>query len=150
MQPTDRRTLLEAIARAPETGDQARLKALELLDRLDEREASEQLPEPPDLAAELADDAERLEKVITLAAEAGLFDGLAGFEARIEQRAREVVEEQAQAIRTQMAALDDKAAQDAPEGEERTEEPSEPIEMLSGPENGRERLTDERVLREVV
>lgn len=93
MEPINRRSLLEAIVETSES-DQARLKALELLDRLDERERQEGVPERPDFAGQLADDPERLSRVIELADEY-LFADLPAYQERVERRAQEIVEEQA-------------------------------------------------------
>jgi len=145
MQPSDRRAFLETIVETAES-EQARLKALELLDRLDERENVWQGgSEPGELAAELAEQPEKLYRLIELADE-HLFADLPAYRERVERRAQEIVEEQARARRGEMAVLGVEDPQDGPEGEEAIEEPSESTEALSGPENAEERLTDERVL----
>ncbi|HZB35224.1 MAG TPA: hypothetical protein VE440_04035 [Gaiellaceae bacterium] len=84
----------EGIAFGPDSGEQARLRALELLDRLDEREPG-RMPEPPDLAESYADDPESLNRLIELSVEHGLFDSIPAYREAIERRARKIVEEQA-------------------------------------------------------
>ena len=142
MKPSDRRALLETIVETAES-EQAQLKALELLDRLDERAAMERSTEQPDLAEELADQPEKLYRLIELADE-HLFADLPAYRERVERRARELVEEQA--LRAQVAVVAAESTQDALEVEDGTEEPSDATEALSGPENGRAPHTDERVL----
>ena len=89
-----RRAYLEGIAESAESAA-TRLRALELLDRLDEPERErERMPPAPTsaeigeaLAAELAEDAGRLERVAQLYLESGALQPL------IEERARELAEE---------------------------------------------------------
>lgn len=109
MKPTDRRAFLETIAETA-ASDQARLNALELLNRLDDREQRER-SWPPDFAEELADQPEKLNRLIELADEY-LFAELPAYRVRVERRAREIVEEQALERRVKVAVA--QIAQDAP------------------------------------
>jgi hypothetical protein len=78
-----RRAVLEGVAFGPESSEQARLRALDLLDRLDERERRE-WTDAPDLAEELADDPDGLARLIELADE-HLFAELPAYQRRVEQ-----------------------------------------------------------------
>ena len=92
METARRRAFLEAMAEKAET-DGARLKALDLLERLDAREEASRRPEPPDFQY---DDE-------WLARTAALFLGLGFAAPLIEERAREIA---AVATRERFAVLD--------------------------------------------
>lgn len=92
METARRRAFLEAMAEKAET-DGARLKALDLLERLDAREEASRRPEPPDFQY---DDE-------WLARTAALFLGLGFAAPLIEERAQEIA---AVATRERFAVLD--------------------------------------------
>jgi hypothetical protein len=119
--------LLEDLAQSGET-DAVRLRALDLLDRLDEREGADaQPPSSAELgeafAAELAEDTDRLERVAQLYLESGALQPL------IEERARELAEQLVEAsaveARSSFAIVRDEEALGAREPNEAQVEPSE-------------------------
>jgi hypothetical protein len=138
MDTSDRRALLETIVAEAQT-EQARLKALELLDRLDqrERERTNPPPQPPSFAEWYANDPGRLARLLDLAGE-HLFNDLPEWKAAVERRAEELVEERAQAARDQFVAVEAQDATEEPEAEERDIAISEPPEAASEPEEAAE------------
>lgn len=128
METSNRRAFLETTA-ATGSSDQARLKALELIDRLDEREHEPVAFDSNAYAAELAEDAERLTRTVNLLVELGLCDEL------IEERAQVLA---AEMTRERFATVDAQKAAEEPEQEEATEEPTESPEAASGPESAPE------------
>jgi hypothetical protein len=117
-----RRAFLEDIAANAES-DHIRLRALDLMERLDERDRPEP-PRAPDFAETYADDPERLAQLVDMTIAHGFFDSLPSYRESIERRAEEIVEERARAARESFAVVAQEA-QDAPEGEEVDEEPVE-------------------------
>jgi hypothetical protein len=114
METTKRRQLLEAIATAPETADMARVRALELLDKLAERENAK----PPERPPPIEDDAERLSRLFAMSVEFGLFDLTPEFHALVERKAEELIEQRAQKARAKFASVGAQEAAQEPEAEE--------------------------------
>jgi hypothetical protein len=135
--PSEKRALLETLLANAQT-DQARLKALELLDRLDERERQQPPPQPPrtSFADWYAEDPERLAKLLDLSVQ--LFASLPEWQAAVEQRAEEIVEQRAQAARAAFVAVDAETAPEEPEAEPEDEVPAEAAEAVSEPREAEE------------
>ena len=148
MSTARRRALLEQLAFEGDASDAMRLRALDLLDRLDEREREEQaVPTSDELTAafadELADDFDRLVTATNLLIECSVLDHVPAFRELVERRAEAIVEERAQAARERFEVVrddaedDPDASEDAPEAEDVTEEPSEPSDAPSASQDAR-------------
>ena len=118
METSERRAFLETIAATSES-DAMRLRALELLDRMDERERERKRREIPAVIHEGYSD-EQLSRLVELADEY-LFEPLPAYQRRVEARAQELAAEQAERHRAQFAeigsaAAESRAAEKAPNG----------------------------------
>jgi hypothetical protein len=104
MDLSERRARLEALATTAES-DSVRMRAFLLLAELDERAEREPVAtfDPDAYAREMAEDEERLTRLVELADECGLLAALPGYEQHVEARARELVHEQAERYRAQIA-----------------------------------------------
>ncbi len=125
MEINERRARLEAIASTAES-DAMRLRALELIDRLDERERERKRSAIPTATHEGYTE-EQLTRLVELADEY-LFDSLPAYQRRVEARARELAAEQAERHRAQFADVEADAA------DKRSAE--KPSDGLPGPAEG--------------
>jgi hypothetical protein len=124
-----------------------RLRALELIDRLDEREHARKRSEVPTVTHEGYSD-EQLTRLVELADEY-LFESLPVYQRRVEARARELAAEQAERHRAQFAEVE---AAERPshgmrgpaEGNRSEEEPEPQAEPQAAPET---HFLDEAALR---
>jgi hypothetical protein len=127
VEASKRRAYLEDLAETAES-DATRLRALDLLDRLDERERETATPSADELteaaAEELADDAGRLERLAQLYLDSGLLTPI------VEERARELAVEM---TRERFAVVE---GQGAPQG---LGDASEPPVALPEPEQVNDR-----------
>jgi hypothetical protein len=128
-----RRAYLEQMAENA-TSEQARLKALELLEKLDEREGGNRPtakePEVPDI--------EKLSMLTDLLIEHGALNEFPAFREQVERRAEELIEERAQEAREAMRRDSAGRPADEPSAPEGEDDPPEASEAVSEPESAPE------------